>query len=89
MVELPGAQPEPWLCACRGVICSATHSSVDVYANMRNGAAQRVEWCTAQNWVDVDGNEIGDKCAWVYGKYYHDKATNQARTFLSHWQLVS
>jgi hypothetical protein len=41
-----------------------------------------------QNWQDVDGNEIGYKCEYVYGKYYHDKATNQAR-MIQHWQLAS
>jgi hypothetical protein len=30
-----------------------------------------------QNWVDSQDYEIADKCEYVYGRYYHDNATNQ------------
>jgi hypothetical protein len=33
--------------------------------------------CALQNWIDGDGEEIGDKCDYVYGRYYLDTSTNQ------------
>jgi hypothetical protein len=36
-----------------------------------------------QNWVDGDGREIGDKCEFVYGRYYLDTSTNQVNGWAS------
>jgi hypothetical protein len=40
-------------------------------------------WCAMQNWVDGDGREIGDKCEFVYGRYYLDTSTNQVNGWAS------